>query len=82
MLTFIAALALSPTAASEAAAAKDDPIICTRREHHEVGTRLPKKVCMKKSEWENSEKESGRVMNKLRERFRSPGAAMGRTESE
>ena len=72
MLTVIAAMMLAPTAA-EAQADKKDPIICTRRGNHTVGTRLGKRVCMKKSEWDYTEKQTQKEMQQLRDLHLSPG---------
>ena len=73
MLTIFAALMLAPTAAEAPADKAKDPVICTRRENHTVGTRLGKKTCMTKSQWEYVEKQTQKEMQQLRDLHLSPG---------
>lgn len=57
---------------------KDDPVVC-RRPQAEVGTHMrPKPVCMKKSDWELSEKNTQNQLSKFQDRSSyDPGMAQG-----
>ena len=61
-------------------AAKDkDPVICTRQNvGEEVGTHMrPKKVCMKKSEWDLVEAHTKETLQSINGRGNNPGRAEG-----
>ena len=66
---------LSAAAAGADIAKEDDPVIC-RREQSEVGTHMkPKKVCMKKSEWEFIEDHTRNKLQSINQRGNNPGRA-------
>jgi hypothetical protein len=80
ILSALAAISEAPQA-SPAKAAEADPIVCSRpRSDSEVGTRMrPKKICMKKSDWDYQEKHVQRELQQINNRGNNPGPALGRT---
>ena len=75
LIAFAAAAAAAPTVTPPAATKSDDPVVCQQQES-EVGTHMrPKKVCMKKSEWEFLDHNTKNTLNSInnsgndRERF-------------
>ncbi|WP_308516555.1 hypothetical protein [Sphingomonas flavescens] len=56
-----------------------DPVICTRQNvGTEVGTHMrPKKVCMKKSEWDLIEAHTKETLQSINGRGNNPGRADG-----
>ena len=69
-----AALACSPGTAQESSPKPDDKIVCKRNETYVTGSRLsrPKKVCMKASEWKQTEDEKDRTLRKVQDGRVSP----------
>lgn len=76
----IPAFLLLAMASPEAAApAPEDPVICRGRSESVVGTRIkPKKICMKKSDWDYQEKHTQRELQQINQRGNNPGPAIGR----
>jgi hypothetical protein len=66
------ALAWTPASAEEPNA--EDKIICKRNETYTTGSRLsrPKKICMKASEWKQTEDEKDRTIRKVQDGRLSP----------
>ena len=66
-------LVSAPAAAQEAPPA-EDKIVCKRNETYTTGSRLsrPKKVCMKASEWKQTEDEKDRTLRKVQDGRVSP----------
>jgi hypothetical protein len=56
-----------------------DPVVCTRQSvGSEVGTHMrPKKVCMKKSEWQLIEAHTKETLQSINGRGNNPGKADG-----
>ena len=79
-LSFLLALAGPAASASEpVAVAEADPIVCHGRSESVVGTRIkPKKICMKKSDWDYQEKHTQRELQQINQRGNNPGPALGR----
>ena len=76
---FILVTALAAVAQTTAAvpAQKDDPVIC-RRQTSEVGTHMqPKKICLRRSDWDLVEKNATREMQSLNDHHLDPGKAEG-----
>ena len=76
LLLVLAAAAAEPAATP----AKDiDPIVCARQSvGSEVGTHMrPKKVCMKKSEWNLVEQHTKETLQSINGRGNNPGMAEG-----
>lgn len=60
---------------ADTVAKEDDPVIC-RREQSEVGTHMrPKKICMKKSEWDFIEDHTRNKLQSINQRGNNPGRA-------
>ena len=80
-LGLIAAAAQAPAATPQAA--KDaDPIVCTSRGDSEVGTHMkPKKVCMRKSDWDYVEQNTRNQLQSINQRGNNPGIATGHGSS-
>ena len=77
LLFFLLAQSAPSAAAPESAG--DDPIICKGRSESVVGTRIkPKKICMKKSDWEYRERHTQRELQQVNQRGNNPGPALGR----
>ena len=74
VLLSLGALLLGATGAEATTTAKeDDPIICTGRENSVVGTRMrPKKICMRKSDWDYQRKHSRRELEDINQRGNNP----------
>ena len=75
-------LAWGPAPAQEPSDKPVDKIVCKRNETYMTGSRLsrPKKVCMKASEWKQTEDEKDRTMRRVQDGRVSPdqpGAAGG-----
>jgi hypothetical protein len=70
MLILLAALATAADTPPPAQGVKDaDPIVCKRPHTSDVGTHMrPKPVCMKKSDWEYTEKNTQNELDRLRDR--------------
>jgi hypothetical protein len=71
-------LAAAANQAAAPASAKDpDPVVCQRQVvGSEVGTHMrPKKVCMKKSEWDLVERHTKETLQSINERGNNPGRA-------
>jgi hypothetical protein len=68
------AVAWAPALAEEPSKQPEDKIICKRNETYMTGSRLsrPKKVCMKASEWKQTEDETDRTMRKVQDGRVSP----------
>lgn len=63
-------------------ASKDDPLIC-RRDQAEVGTHMrPKKVCLKKSDWDTVEKHTRNALQAINQRGSNPGRAELRSQPQ
>jgi hypothetical protein len=79
-LTFLLAFAAQPAAEPQpVAVAEADPIVCHGRSESVVGTRIkPKKICMKKSDWDYQEKHTQRELQQINQRGNNPGPALGR----
>lgn len=62
-----------------ASAAEADPVVCVRpRAGSEVGTHMrPKKVCLKKSEWDIIDKHTKETLQSINDRGNNPGRADG-----
>lgn len=59
-----------------------DPIVCKGRSESVVGTRIkPKKICMKKSDWEYREKQTQHELQQINQRGNNPGPALGRSSA-
>jgi hypothetical protein len=77
LLIAVAGPAASPS--DTAAAAEADPIVCRGRSESVVGTRIkPKKICMKKSDWDYQERHAQRELQQINQRGNNPGPALGR----
>ncbi len=76
ILTMLALGAADPAAADEKG---KDPVVCTRQTvGSEVGTHMrPKKVCMKKSEWDLIEAHTKETLQSINGRGNNPGKADG-----
>lgn len=68
------AFALAWTPASAEEPNPEDKIICKRNETYTTGSRLsrPKKICMKASEWKQTEDEKNRTIRKVQDGRLSP----------
>jgi len=69
------------TAAQQATTqlAQEDPVVCRGRSESVVGTRIkPKKICMKKSDWDYQERHTQRELQQINQRGNNPGPALGR----
>ena len=77
MLIFLLTLAAPTVTAPHSKDA--DPVICTRQNvGAEVGTHMrPKKVCMKKSEWDLIEAHTKETLQTINGRGNNPGKAEG-----
>jgi hypothetical protein len=77
-MMFVAMLALTAVEPNVVAAEKD-PVVCARQTvGSEVGTHMrPKKVCMKKSEWELVEAHTKETLQSINGRGNNPGKADG-----
>jgi hypothetical protein len=75
MLVFLSLLAAAAQApAATPPAADKDPIICTSSGQSEVGTHMrPKKVCMRKSDWDYVEKNTRTQLQSINQRGNNPG---------
>lgn len=80
-LPVVFSLAWTPVAAQDPAPKTDDKIVCKRNETYVTGSRLsrPKKVCMKASEWKQTDEEKDRTMRKVQDGLLNPDrpATMG-----
>lgn len=76
MLILLTALAAAAQAPATPPAADPDPVVCKRSKTSEVGTHMrSQKVCMKKSDWELSEKNTRQELQTLSDRAAlNPGA--------
>lgn len=77
---FVALLAMAAaTQAPPVAKTDSDPVVCTRQNvGSEVGTHMrPKKVCLKKSEWEVVERHTKETLQSINDRGNNPGMAEG-----
>jgi hypothetical protein len=53
--------------------AEEDPVVCHGRSESVVGTRIkPKKICMKKSDWDYQEKHTQRELQQINQRGNNP----------
>jgi len=69
------------TAAQQASTqlTQEDPVVCRGRSESVVGTRIkPKKICMKKSDWDYQERHTQRELQQINQRGNNPGPALGR----
>ena len=58
---------------------QEDPVVCRGRSESVVGTRIkPKKICMKKSDWDYQERHTQRELQQINQRGNNPGPALGR----
>ena len=75
MLLLLAAVVADPNAVAKDA----DPVVCARQNvGSEVGTHMrPKKVCMKKSEWQLIEAHTKETLQSINGRGNNPGRAEG-----
>ena len=73
-------LAAGQAQAGEVVVSKEsDPIVCEKKTDHMVGTRIKaKRVCMRKSEWDDIERNTQRALRAVNDRRLHPGAANGR----
>ena len=75
----LAATAPAVSASEPIKVAEADPIVCRGRSESIVGTRIkPKKICMKKSDWDYQEKHTQRELQQINQRGNNPGPALGR----
>ena len=76
LLLVLAAAAVEPSAAPTK---NSDPVVCVRQSvGAEVGTHMrPKKVCMKKSEWQLVERHTMETLQSINGRGNNPGMADG-----
>lgn len=83
ILSVLAALSGSPQA-SPGKTTEADPVVCTRpRADSEVGTHMrPKKICMRKSDWDYQEKHVQRELQQINNRGDNPGNASGRPNDQ
>jgi len=76
-----AAAAQAPVAAPASpsgAPADADPVVCQRPDTSEVGTHMrPKRVCMRKSDWDIVEKRTKEELQRLSDHHLDPGRAEG-----
>lgn len=76
-----AALAWTPALAEEPTPESEDKIVCKRNETYRTGSRLsrPKKICMKASEWKQTDDEKNRTLRSIQDGRLSPDqpASMG-----
>jgi hypothetical protein len=79
MIILVAALAAVGGVPSATPPRDADPIVCKRPHISDVGTHMrPQPVCMKKSEWELSEKNTQTELDRLHDRSSvDPGKAGG-----
>jgi len=69
MLLLLSALAATGLAAPDQGPVDPDPIVCKRDKSSEVGTHLrPKKVCLKRSEWDLIAKNTQNELQHLSDR--------------
>lgn len=69
MLLLLSALAATGLAAPDQGPADPDPIVCKRDKTSEVGSHLrPKKVCLKRSEWDLIAKNTQNELQHLSDR--------------
>ncbi|MGZ2411593.1 hypothetical protein ACUXST_000990 [Sphingomonas sp. F9_3S_D5_B_2] len=75
----LAAAAQAKAATPPATPVDADPVICQRDNTSEVGTHMkPKKICMKRSDWDIVEKQTHKELQSLRDRNSfDPGRAEG-----
>ncbi len=79
MISVAISLLLATTAQQATTQPAEDPIVCHGRSESVVGTRIkPKKICMKKSDWEYQEKHTQRELQQINQRGNNPGPALGR----
>ena len=78
-MRILAGLAVAMVVASSPAVAEEpqqaeDKIVCKRNETYVTGSRLsrPKKVCMKASEWKQTDEEKNRTLRKVQDGRLSP----------
>jgi hypothetical protein len=77
MLSLIIALAAAAQGTAAPQAPVADPVVC-QRQQSEVGTHMrPKKVCMRKSEWDYVERHTRDKLQSLNEKGTNPGQALG-----
>lgn len=77
-MILLSALALAAAATPETTA-QSDPVVCQKREVPMVGTRIKQgKICMKRSEWAEMEKRTGRSLQKIHNHSPTRGLADGR----
>jgi hypothetical protein len=73
MVALFLAVALAAQGQAPQAPAVDDPMVC-QRPQSEVGTHMqPKKVCMRKSEWEYVERRTRDELQSLNQKGTNPG---------
>ena len=69
MFVLLTALAVAAPAAAAQPVDPADPVVCKRDKNADVGTHMrPAKVCMKKSDWELSEKDTQNELRTLHDR--------------
>jgi hypothetical protein len=77
MLGMIIALAAAAQGTAAPQAPDADPVVC-QRQQSEVGTHMrPKKVCMRKSEWDYVERHTRDKLQSLNQKGTNPGQALG-----
>ena len=77
MVAMFLAFAVAAQAQAPVVPATDDPMVC-QRPQSEVGTHMrPKKVCMRKSEWEYVERHTRDALQSLNQKGTNPGQALG-----
>lgn len=78
MIELVTALILVGQAATPPPAEDKDPIICSKRSTSDVGTHMaPKRVCMRKSDWDIIERKSRDELQSLHDKHLDPGRAEG-----
>ena len=69
MLFFLGALAAAAQVPPAKPATDSDPIVCKRDKESDVGTHMrPQKICMKKSDWDLTEKNTQNELQTLHDR--------------
>jgi hypothetical protein len=77
MVSLIIALAVAAQGTPAQPVADEDPVVC-QRQQSEVGTHMrPKKVCMRKSEWEYVAQHTRDKLQSLNQKGTNPGLALG-----
>ena len=72
-----ALIAAAQIPAAEAPQQDEDPIVC-HRQQSDVGTHMrPKKICMRKSDWDITEEHTRKELQMLHDRRTDPGRAEG-----